>query len=353
VSALAALAGCSDSALKSDEQVTFYPVLAVSRGPAGWELEVHGHVREPERRPVLTAVLRRAVGIDEDELSADERRIWRERAHLFLEDNERGKQLALRVASQEFTLPASAANGHFHASLALSAAPSGGVPGLTNGLLAAAVRGGRGDWRPVSLEAHFLAAAGLSVISDIDDTIKVSQVLDRRELLRNTFCRPFKPVPGMAAAYVRWRELAGAQFHYVSASPWQLYEPLAAFVRSNGFPVGTFHLKNFRVKDETFFDLFQAPEEYKLGVIAPLLERFPARRFVLVGDSGERDPEIYATLARRFPQQVQRIFIRDVTGEAADSPRYQTTFAGLPPGLWTIFTDPKEIETALTAQRSP
>jgi len=91
---------------------------------------------------------------------------------------------------------------------------------------------------------------------------------------------------------------------------WQLYPPLQDFIRSSRFPPGTFHLRNFRWKDESFFNLFKSPEGHKLAVIEPLLERFPKRRFILVGDSGEKDAEIYETLARKYPQQIVHIMIR-------------------------------------------
>ena len=74
-----------------------------------------------------------------------------------------------------------------------------------------------------------------------------------------------------------------------------------------------------------------------------MLERLPKRKFVLVGDSGEKDPEIYGALARQYPQQVLRIFIRDTTGEAADSPRYARPFEGLPRLKWQIFHDAVEL----------
>jgi phosphatidate phosphatase APP1 len=168
---------------------------------------------------------------------------------------------------------------------------------------------------------------GLSVISDIDDTIKITEVRDRNATLRNTFAREFRPVPGMADFYQRLARERSATFHYISASPWQLYEPMADFVQANKFPAGTFNLKEFRWKNRTALSLFADPEKYKPTVIEPLLK-----------------PEIYAALARKFPEQIQRIYIRDVTGEAADSLRYQQTFRGLPGGLWKIFTHPEELE---------
>ena len=203
------------------------------------------------------------------------------------------------------------------------------------------------DGRKFAGTIHLLAAKGISVISDIDDTIKVSDVRNRDELMKNTLVRPFQPVKGMADPYRAWARNDGASFHYVSGSPWQLYPALAEFVRSNNFPTGSFHLKQFRVKDETFLNLFKDPEVYKMAIIEPLFERFPERRFILVGDSGERDPEIYGMLARKHPGQVQRIFIRDVTGQAPESARYRKAFAGISPHVWKVFDDPAELPLQL------
>ncbi len=103
-------------------------------------------------------------------------------------------------------------------------------------------------------------------------------------------------------------------------------------------------MKEFRWKDRSFFSLFANPEKYKPGVIEPLLKQFPQRSFVLVGDSGERDPEIYGALARKFPAQILRIVIRDVTNESAEAARYQEAFHDVPAGKWQIFRAPEEIK---------
>jgi phosphatidate phosphatase APP1 len=170
---------------------------------------------------------------------------------------------------------------------------------------------------------------------------------DREALLRNTFLEPFRPVPGMAEAYARWATNGGASFHYVTASPWQLYPDLLAFVRSNGFPEGTFHMKRFRWKDRSFLDLFRSPERHKLEVIEPLLKQFPERRFVLVGDSGERDPEIYGELARRHPRQVRRVLIREVTGDGMGAERSRRAFAGVSEGVAVVFREPGGVRDAI------
>ncbi len=180
------------------------------------------------------------------------------------------------------------------------------------------------------------------MISDIDDTIKVTEVTDRKKMLENTFFQPFRAVDGMAELYRRWAD-EGAKFHFVSASPWQLYEPLAELTRKAGFPSATFHLRRVRLKDTSVLAMLDSPLEAKLNVIEPLMACFPQRRFILVGDSGERDPEVYGTVASRHPEQVLRVYIRDVTGDAADSPRYRTVFRELPRDMWKVFRSAAEI----------
>jgi hypothetical protein len=336
--------------LKPDEQVVFFPTLAW-RAPGGWEADLHGCIFEVEPRAALTPLLRAALDIDEAELSPEEKTRFHERARLFMVDHERGRSVTVNWMGQiaprrPVRLGPSEANGHLTGRVQLKDEELARW-GATNGLVRfETVR--NPDARPgVTGEVHLVNETGWSVISDIDDTLKISAVRDRRELVRNTFCRPFQPVPGMAPVYQRWARTQSAQFHYVSASPWQLYPPLADFARRHGFPAGSFHLKYARILDGTVLNLFQSPETYKPGVIEPLLERFPKRRFVLVGDSGERDPEIYAALARKFPGQIVRILIRDVTGEAADAPRYGRVFEGLPGGLWQIFQEPDAIRDAV------
>ena len=109
-------------------------------------------------------------------------------------------------------------------------------------------------------------------------------------------------------------------------------------MRASAFPRGSFHLRKFRLKDESFLDFFKSAQATKPAVIEALLAAHPARDFVLIGDSGEEDPEIYGDLARSQPGRVRHIYIRQVT--PYDAGRYRSVFAGLPPALWTVFTDP-------------
>jgi len=336
------------SELKPDEHVVLYPALA-SRTAAGWDLDLHAIVFEPERRRLLIAALRKAFDIDEQRLTSAEVAIFNERCRYFLVDNERGKKFTTMLGGQTLAFGTSAANGHFFSRYVWLTNRWTSLLAPTNGVSTATVSFPGAKNRVAPLEIHFLEEQGVSVISDIDDTIKISQVVDKSALLENTFCRTFKPVEGMAGVYRGWERTCGAQFHYVTASPWQLYVPLSDFTRSNGFPSGTWHMKEFRVKDHSIFELFASPERYKSATIEPLLRKFPKRQFVLVGDSGEKDPEIYGALARKHPDQIQHIFIRDVTGESIESPRYEKAFARLPRNRWQVFKEPGEILDALPA----
>jgi hypothetical protein len=336
---LAGVPAACVAAISPDEEVVFIPSVGSQSGPHGaWEVDFHGWVFERESRDLSLLAFREVLGLDKDELSPDELQVFKDRARWFLVDNERNKPLSVRFDQQLVSLGKTGADGQLRAKLALpdeqvsSLLKKSGGPFISFTIAdsKAGITSNRG-------EVHILHNEGLSVISDIDDTIKVSDVHDQRTLLRNTFTKPFVPVDGMARVYRSWLKNNASRFHYVSASPIQLYVPLAGFLSESGFPSGTFHLKPFRWKDEQFFNLFVSPEEYKPGVIEPLLKRFPSRKFVLVGDAGEKDPEIFGDIARRYPRQVVRVFIRELPGRQQDAERYARAFDGVQANKWQLF----------------
>jgi len=162
---------------------------------------------------------------------------------------------------------------------------------------------------------------GLSIVSDIDDTIKITEIpAGARIVVRNTFFKDYTDAPGMQNMYQQWRE--HATFHYVSGSPWQLYNSLDNFlIGEAGFPQGTFHMKTVRknlLNLGSWRDLRELATnelityEQKIKQISGLMETYPKRRFILIGDSGEMDPEVYAIIYEKYPTQVHEIIIRDV-----------------------------------------
>ncbi len=333
-------AGASE--VREDEEVAILPAWVRPDGAGGWTGTLRAWVYEPEEGPGL-----RAAGIAlfrswfGREWTREEAETFTARARLFLVDAERGKLVRLRVAGREAVLGPTGADGHAAAELSLTAVPGEDPPRPwpVEVLLPA------GDGRRFVGEFFPVPATGLSVVSDLDDTVKESRVRDRSELLANTFLRPFRGVPGMAEVYRRW-EGEGAVFHYVSASPWQLYEPLRRFLQDDGFPAGTMDLRRLAFDPSTLRELLAGSGSVKEPAIRALLEAFPDRTFVLVGDSGEQDPELYGALARAYPDRVARVFVRDVTGEGA-SARMAEAFRGVPAERWSVFAEPGELPAPL------
>jgi phosphatidate phosphatase APP1 len=114
-------------------------------------------------------------------------------------------------------------------------------------------------------------------------------------------------------------------FHYVSGSPWQLYKLLDEFLVSGGnFPEGAFHMKNVRknllsLESWQDFKKFTEGDEatlaQKVGQITRLFNNLPEREFILIGDSGEKDPEVFSEIRKTFGARVREIIIRDVVNE--------------------------------------
>ncbi len=327
-----------NSPIKSDESVTLFASTAwPSRETAGaWDLEIRGVIFEEESRPFIAAGITLALSLKTENLTELERATLKERLGLFLVDNERGKALPVLVGTEEHVLSPSGSNGHFSGTVTLPGDVVEGV--LQHGRIPLLAVTRAGDERKF---AGFLCVLPDNpeplVISDIDDTIKVTSVRDFEEAKMNTFCRPFLPVEGMAGVYQAWAE-TGAGFYYVTGSPWQLYRPLEAFREEFGFPAGGWQMKHIRLADPQTIRAFAAPQNaFKLQSIELLLERWTHRPVVLVGDSGEQDPEIYGTIARKYPGRVSRIFIREVSGDTREGKRYAAAFEGIEGVKWQLF----------------
>jgi len=159
------------------------------------------------------------------------------------------------------------------------------------------------------------AANTLGIISDIDDTVMVSEVGDTASLLANTLLKnphQRRAVPGMADLYRRTLAAnsrpEAAPLFYLSASPRQLHGYLSSFLDTNGFPPGVLLTKKIGI--ETAGDPLLDQRAYKIRRIEEVLTRLPRVRFILVGDDGEQDPEVYREIRARHPEQVADIWIR-------------------------------------------
>jgi phosphatidate phosphatase APP1 len=154
------------------------------------------------------------------------------------------------------------------------------------------------------------------VISDLDDTVVRMDVQSVTRVVRtvafgNAHTRlPFR---GVAAFYTALHKgVGGAEqnpIFYVSSSPWNLYDLLDEFLHVRGIPAGPLLLRDWGLGVNPSRN---AP--HKLEAIARVLEMYPNLPFIMIGDSGQEDPEIYCEIIARFPGRIHATYIRDVTG---------------------------------------
>jgi phosphatidate phosphatase APP1 len=334
--------------LSGDETVALFPSLGHldERGDR-WHVQVHGEVFAPAPvglgKRFLLRLLQRAM---KEPDSAFQTELFRSRISRFLARDCKGKTVAVRCdAGTEAITKRSRNNGHFFGSIELPAATIGPLePGTCGsvGRVRLEIVHPQSSGPLAVGQAFLLPAEGLSIISDIDDTLKHSYVSCKRTLLTNTFLREFSPISGMAELFRDWAG-AGAAFHYVSSSPWQLYRHLAEHLAEQGFPEGSYHLRAFRLRDHLIRRILMLRRSGKAAVIRGLMQTFPRRQFVLVGDSGEADPEIYGAMARRFPRQVAGIYIRELDGPRTSFVRYQRAFRGISASPVRLFRDAHEL----------
>lgn len=152
------------------------------------------------------------------------------------------------------------------------------------------------------------------IVSDIDDTVVVTRlprifVAAWNTLVRHENAR--EPVPGMAGLYARL--VAGRPqlpVVYLSTGAWNAAPAVGRFLRRFGFPPGPMLLTDW---GPTNTGWFRSGREHKISQLRRLTEELPQISWVLVGDDGQHDPQIYATVAAARPDHVRAILIRQLT----------------------------------------
>lgn len=173
--------------------------------------------------------------------------------------------------------------------------------------------------------------AQFGIISDLDDTVIKTGATDVIRMVRATLlgnARTRVPFPGVAAFYAALQ--AGATrtsfnpIFYVSSSPWNLYDVLEQFMALQRIPMGPVMLRDWGMS------LAKLPinhSTHKLESIHEIFAMYPTLPFVLIGDSGQQDPEIYLEVARTYPGRVRVAYIRDVTSGTARTASLQRVAA--------------------------
>ena len=162
------------------------------------------------------------------------------------------------------------------------------------------------------------------VITDLDDTILVSEVTKKLRLITNTFFKnPLQREAVIGAAQI-YHQLIARHPHtpifYLSATPRQLFHFVQGFLQHYHFPAGLIITRRL-TRDEAGDSMHV--KTYKIERITAIFNALPHVKFKLIGDDGEHDPDIYHEIQSRFPQQVEGVWIRRIVNSTLKYPQQQ------------------------------
>lgn len=290
----------------------------------GNELSVMGRVLE-QRKAILTE---------------DDDTWWDNLLNMYRRFNSHeiaGVQLRI-THGDAFTETATDAEGYFHTRLPLT--PASSSPGWLKVNIKFTTPAAYGK-AEVSTDSEVLippSDASFGVISDLDDTVILTHATHLLKMARMVFlgnARTRLPFPGVAAFYHALRKGAGDQeanpIFYVSSSAWNFYDLLSDFLEHNGIPLGPLLLADYGLDDTSF--PITSHDNHKMTQITQVLEMYPKLRFILIGDSGQRDHAIYQQINDAFPGRILAIYLRDVNWLTRDSSKESAKIETLPNGV--------------------
>lgn len=181
---------------------------------------------------------------------------------------------------------------------------------------------------PVRAQLHVIGPEPqTALLSDIDDTVLVTSLPRPMIAAWNTFVlneHARRPVPGMAVLYERiMKHYNTPPMFYLSTGAWNVASTLTRFLSRNMYPAGPLLLTDWGPMEDRWF---RSGAEHKRRSLDRLAGELPQLSWVMVGDDGQHDPEIYGDFARKFPGIVKGVAIRKL------SPTEQVLASGSPVG---------------------
>lgn len=174
-------------------------------------------------------------------------------------------------------------------------------------------------------EVPVLDRNGISIISDIDDTVKNTRVIEGpRKVGETTLLAPLntQTIEGVSD-WFRVMTNLNATVHFVSNSPWQLWPTLSKFFTNDNMPyISSIYLRHF---NGVLQNIIEPAAARKRSSLLTAIRSLGDRKIVLIGDNGEQDLQIYAEMAACFPERILGIFIRDVMSDFCGVLKKQTT----------------------------
>jgi len=188
--------------------------------------------------------------------------------------------------------------------------------------------------------AYLVPNKGYTIVSDIDDILRVTKIYVPKEGLLNSFARSFVPWMNMPEIYANWSAtIPDFHFHYLTTTPEQATRNYMDFIYKT-YPLGSFDTRPLNFSDVS------ATLAIRKFLLVKIFETFPERKFVLMGDTTNSDVmKDYPQLAHDYPNQVQCIFLRNTTStDSTDLFPYDTSgFKGLDQKKYMFFNVPDQL----------
>lgn len=155
----------------------------------------------------------------------------------------------------------------------------------------------------------------IGIISDIDDTVIVSHATYVGKKLwlsvsKNAY--PRRPFPGVSDFYTLLTHKGQHPIFYVSSSDWNFFDLIQNFLQYRNIPNGPILLKDPHVNLRNIWQSGGGNPNHKLEKISLLLALFSNIKFILIGDSGQNDPELYTEVIEKFPERIKAVYIRRI-----------------------------------------
>ncbi|EQL04179.1 hypothetical protein OCS_00138 [Ophiocordyceps sinensis CO18] len=188
--------------------------------------------------------------------------------------------------------------------------------------------------------AYLVPSKGITVVSDIDDILRVTKIYQPKEGLLNTFARPFTPWMNMPQVFANWSSsINNLHFHYLTTTPEQVTRNYMEFIYKT-YPLGSFDTRPLNFSDVS------ATLHIRRYLLDKVFRTFPRRRFILVADTTNSDVmKAYPRMYKDYPGQVLCILLRNTSStDPGNRFPYDTSgFKDIPRERYMFFNVPDDL----------
>ncbi|KAK5007783.1 hypothetical protein LTR28_004835 [Elasticomyces elasticus] len=188
--------------------------------------------------------------------------------------------------------------------------------------------------------AYLVPETGFTIVSDIDDILRVTKIYDPAQGILNSFAKPYTPWENMPSIYANWSaSIPNMHFHYLTTTPEQATRNYMQYIYST-YPGGSFDTRPLNFSDVA------ATLSIRKFLLVKIFQTFPRRKFILVADTSNSDVmRDYPQMAIDYPNQVQCIFLRNTTAtDPSDHFPYDTAgFKNLNQQMYMFFLHPNDL----------